>query len=313
MARTRHVYPTDEIPHLWMHRTQESARNPGGNLFFEGDTIYSYGHHFPIAKHLVNKHGDKAIAFTTRKYSVTTAKHINQVEQSIPASETVFHVQQVDFRRDELPKIKADLLSQVREHLQAAETRRAEYRRKGDLNAATDALRELEAFGRFYKIRLPKLPVVPQADEKKIREQRETKRVMDAARYARRQAEWERRAKENAIREAEHITQWRAGEYHGYMGHVPAMLRVSGSEIETSRGARFPITHAKRGLALVRSVVARGEEWQSNGHTCHLGHYTLDKIEADGTVHAGCHVVALEEIERVAPEIEAYTEQEITS
>ena len=35
MKRQRKVFPTNEIPHLWFHRTQEEARNNGGNLFFE--------------------------------------------------------------------------------------------------------------------------------------------------------------------------------------------------------------------------------------------------------------------------------------
>ena len=49
--------------------TDEGKAN---NMFFENDVIYSYGHHFPIAR----IYRITGIAkFTTRKYSVTTAKH----------------------------------------------------------------------------------------------------------------------------------------------------------------------------------------------------------------------------------------------
>jgi hypothetical protein len=41
----------------------------------------------------------------------------------------------------------------------------------------------------------------------------------------------------------------------------------------------------------------------SNGHSIRLGNYAIDRIEPDGTVHAGCHVVRWEEIERIAPEL----------
>lgn len=92
MARTREVYPTNEIAHLWAHKTQSAARNPGKNFYFEGDTIYSYGSHFPIARHVVNAKGVPAIVFTQRSYSVTTAKHINLVRRAIPASVPVFDV-----------------------------------------------------------------------------------------------------------------------------------------------------------------------------------------------------------------------------
>jgi hypothetical protein len=56
----------------------------------------------------------------------------------------------------------------------------------------------------------------------------------------------------------------------------------------------------------VRAVIGRGEAWQTNGHTCHVGHYRLDRIEANGTLKAGCHVIARDEWERIAPLLDAY-------
>src|SRR5579872_324467 len=93
MARTKHVFPTDEIAHLWAHsKTQDDARNPGGNFYFSGDTIYSYGSHFPIARHVTNEQGQAAILFTNQTYSNTTAKHIGQVRRAIPHGVPVFEV-----------------------------------------------------------------------------------------------------------------------------------------------------------------------------------------------------------------------------
>lgn len=45
------------------------------NMFIEGDCIYSYGHHFCIAKRV----GKGAVLMTTRTYSRSTAKHIGYV------------------------------------------------------------------------------------------------------------------------------------------------------------------------------------------------------------------------------------------
>jgi hypothetical protein len=78
------------------------------------------------------------------------------------------------------------------------------------------------------------------------------------------------------------------------------MLRIVGNEVETSRGARIPISHAKRGLAFVRQVIASGQEYRRNSHTLHLGHYAIDRIEINGTLHVGCHGISLQEIERIA-------------
>ena len=54
MARTRYVYPSDMVAHLWANKSQDSARESGGRFYFVGDTIYSYGSHFPIARHVEN-------------------------------------------------------------------------------------------------------------------------------------------------------------------------------------------------------------------------------------------------------------------
>jgi hypothetical protein len=56
-------------------------------------------------------------------------------------------------------------------------------------------------------------------------------------------------------------------------------------------------------LAFIRKVRESGQEYIRNGHTIHLGHYVIDRIEPDGTVHAGCHVVRWEEIERISSQL----------
>lgn len=69
------------IAHLWANKLQETARN-SGNFYFNGDTIFSYGRHFPIAKHVVNERGENCVLFTERTYSNTTAGHISIVRQA---------------------------------------------------------------------------------------------------------------------------------------------------------------------------------------------------------------------------------------
>ena len=67
------------VAHLFANQLQDEARTPTGNLFFEGDNIYSYGKHFKIAKHVTNDQGEKTLLFTERRYSNTTSKHISVV------------------------------------------------------------------------------------------------------------------------------------------------------------------------------------------------------------------------------------------
>ena len=58
-----------------------TAKNANGSLYFIGDTIYSYGYHFPIAR--IIQGNNPTVLFTTRKYSVTTAKHKNDVMRAL--------------------------------------------------------------------------------------------------------------------------------------------------------------------------------------------------------------------------------------
>ena len=78
------VVDKNTVAHLFANQSQSNARTPGtGSLFFEGDTIYSYGRHFKIAKHVTNDKGENAILFTERSYSVSTAKHISTVRNAV--------------------------------------------------------------------------------------------------------------------------------------------------------------------------------------------------------------------------------------
>jgi hypothetical protein len=136
-------------------------------------------------------------------------------------------------------------------------------------------------------------------------EEEERRRREEAARLA---EEERRRA------QADRIQQFRAGDPNvSYIAGVSPMLRVVGDEVQTSLGARFPVSHARRGLAFIRKVRESGREYVRNGHTIHLGNYLIDRIEPDGTVHADCHVVKWEEIERITPQIMCSAVAEKTS
>lgn len=54
------------------------GKNSLKSLFIEGDTLYSYGHHFPLAK---RKEGGFWV--NTDKYSVTTSKQQSMVRGTI--------------------------------------------------------------------------------------------------------------------------------------------------------------------------------------------------------------------------------------
>ena len=84
----RVVHPTRMVCHLWANQSQDHARNSGNSVWFSGDTIYSYGSHFPMARIVTNGKGETAVLHNSDSYSVTTSCHQSQVRSAsrhIPA------------------------------------------------------------------------------------------------------------------------------------------------------------------------------------------------------------------------------------
>ena len=303
--RKKFVFDTGEIPHLWAHRTQEEARNRQGNLYFTGDTIYSYGSHFPIARLVTNDAGERAVLFTSATYSVTTSSHCSAVRSAIPSGIHVFHIPNLchgrysgsDLTADDHAGNLDDYTERIENHVVTSARARSSYAKTWNNQCAGHLRDQAFAYCAFFGLPVPNIPEVPGLDSEALTaiRKREAKRAAEKAERTKQERG------EALIRQQELITKWRAGLYSSYLYDVPAMLRIDGDEVVTSRGARFPVSHAKRALAFVRKIRASRQAYVRNGHTIHLGPYPLDRIEPDGTVKAGCHVVFWEEIERIAP------------
>lgn len=89
----KHVFSSAyDVAHLWAHQLQSNARCSNTSLYFDGNTIYSYGTHFPVGKIVENKRGEKAYLFNPDFYSVSTSKHQSVVDGAIPCGALTFHV-----------------------------------------------------------------------------------------------------------------------------------------------------------------------------------------------------------------------------
>lgn len=60
MSRNRQVWPREQVAHLWANASQDSARDPSGNMFFNGPALYSYGSHYVIGYRYATADGDAA-------------------------------------------------------------------------------------------------------------------------------------------------------------------------------------------------------------------------------------------------------------
>lgn len=205
--RTKQVFNTDEIPHLWMHKTQASARNAQGNVYFENETIYSYGSHFPIAKHVTNAKGKACILFTTDGYGNTTAKHISAVRSAIPDTAIVFNVSAVASWRgidhaSNLQGYVGSINSKVSKAIKARTN--TEYL----LNSATVKRNELKAYCKFFALKMPTVQMVPLIDSESIKAFKSKAAKLAAIQAAKTRKANEAERKLKAIQYMETIKTW---------------------------------------------------------------------------------------------------------
>lgn len=109
-----------DIAHQWAHQRKSSGE--GSNFYFEGDTIYSYGPHFPIAALKRGKDGQMYAIVTRESYSVTTSTHVNHVVSAIDTYTTpIIWVPGHDFTRPTFARFKERMKSMAEGVVQAIE------------------------------------------------------------------------------------------------------------------------------------------------------------------------------------------------
>lgn len=276
----------DKVAHSWAHQSHSEAKNGNGSFYHDGTTIFSYGSHFPIATH--NKTG--VILFTSRTYSVTTAKHLSQVSRAIPYDVKVFTVPCL-FSPDEPQNIR-----HYRECIEDSLKSAALARKYGDmhLSRADKLADELSAYIDHFDLDKSMKFDFSSLDMDAIRERAKKARQIEREKEKARQAQI---LEENR----ERIERWKNGE----PVHIPysvskVYLRLRDGLIETSKGANFPAEHSRLLWPVVKSCKSSGKGWAANGHTIKLGYYQVNKIDRKGNLTAGCHYVEFDEMQRIA-------------
>lgn len=306
------------IPHKWAHRVQNrSGRVAGraGNVFYEGEKIYSYGRHFCIARLLPND----IVIYGTHTYSSSTTSHQAAVRGAVSHLKVVYchdpddsacgnkvvaecHIQDT---LAELPKLtKFKELKRLGARLRA----RSEAEK---FNAYLAALPEGESKGvEPFDLTEPRFNHTPEEAARYavlVREEQERQNLREAKREERWAAARERRAINMRLAEERaktRIPDWRNHVPGVYLGYgMPTLLRLSkdGENVETSKGADIPVSHAKRLWPLIQNCRAVGKGLADR--IVRLGLYMLDEIKPDGSIIVGCHNIPYSEIELIAGQL----------
>lgn len=304
----RQVFKTDELAHIWAHQGQGSGRNPNNSCYFEGDTIFSYGSHYPIAKLVTTPSGEQAVLLNGNGSTHTTQMHRSAVYSAVNHL-TVFDVDDPKASMEDHIKHFQSRIDQAFENINKG-SKALKLKRIQALNKVLNTAFE---FSRFFELnhkfvvpsfsfsedQLKDLQLAAEKHTAMIISRRAAKCEADRLRWEAYKGEQE--AKNEALKATfeTRVEIWRnGGAYNFKFGEaVPTMLRIVGGEVETSKHAVFPLKDAIKALNLLKTL-ERGRDYIFNGvDKAKLGMYHIDSVDSEGTVRAGCHIVKAVEIE----------------
>jgi hypothetical protein len=215
---------------------QESGRTSTGTLFFNRSTIYSYGDHFAIAKHIVNEQGQRAVLFTERRYSNTTAKHISSVYMSCKNDNLIYCANPIGSH-----EINFKYWEQSAEHDGANKLAKARKPEKY-LAVLADIERTANIYASFFGIQLPETlkALLSIKDKTEFLAFADKKAEFIKAERKIKEAEQKKKFKED-------IKKWFNCETSRlYTTYKYDFLRIKDNRIETTQAVQIPLELGKR-------------------------------------------------------------------
>jgi len=265
----RNVLPTSELCHKWANMEQESGRTSTGTLFFNRNTIYSYGDHFAIAKHIVNEQGQRAVLFTERRYSNTTAKHISSVYMSCKNDNLIYCANPIGSH-----EINFKYWEQSAEHDGANKLAKARKPEKY-LAVLADIERTANIYASYFGIELPETlkALLSIKDKTEFLAFADKKAEFIKAERKIKEAEQKKKFKED-------IKKWFNLETSRlYTTYKYDFLRIKDNRVETTQAVQIPLEIAKRlYISIKEGTIKQGDK---------ILNYSIDEIGAQ--IKIGCH------------------------
>ncbi len=283
------VFPSNsQCVHVWAQQSQDEGRASG--VSFEYGRLFSY--RTCIAEFFDNPDSNEStVIFNDYSYSSSTSMHQGLARQAVSGVKKIYikgfgsrgthtlKYGQGDFER-ELVAYNHGLVDELLIKASRARTRSDSYKAEA-LSIIQSLVDYAEFFGLTYKSE--NLDALQKS----------------AVEYARFRAESEKQEKEARILEqAENLQKWRNGENANSNFEVTA-LRVSGENIETSRGAVIPLEHGVKIWPLINKLHATGKTYTKTDRSINLGYFTVESFKND-VLTVGCHQIPFNELEKIA-------------
>lgn len=249
-----------QVAHKFAHGNAAS----GSNFYSpDGETLYSYGSHFPVARRLSAPGDPGRFLLTSRGYSQSTSRHISLAHRAI---------------------FGAIIIADPAEWPALAALTPAEFEAEHARRAVESEARAREAREKREALRAARMDMSPAAvaRREKARAQRQAAAIRKGAAL---------------------LARWRAGEYLDHKERKTAFaavaghaLRVSGHMVQTSGGASVPVSDARELWPVLFALHAA----RRDSARLAFGHYRGLRWQDDGSARIGCHVIPWTEFELIA-------------
>lgn len=296
-----------QVLHLWANQSQSDARS--ANVFFEGDSCYSYGYHYKLGQ-LIKVKGQTIAVINSRGYSVTTAKHIRDAYYAASHMPRLYSTDLTI--KTGMIETQSKLIDTLFDYF-SKKSFWGGYTRK-EIRDYHFPSEKIEEFNRLCDIvGMPDMRLdfneenfIELMYEHYLQCKQREAELNTPEMIAKRDAEREKReAKKQALLQAslkEKIDTWLAGGQYSYelRGVYPRIIRIKGDTVETSGRAEVPLKDA---LRLLKNILASkanqgdaigGFKFQSTQHDGHPP--SVNNIK---TVTIGCHVIDFNQAKEV--------------
>lgn len=315
-----------EVIHAWAGRHSDDGQNPGQSVFFNGLTIYSYGYHFPMARHV----SFNDVLLTYDSYSNTTNKHQHEVWRAVSHKNTIY----VHDVNDPLGTSGvAQTIQAAEELLKSAAKRRSKHKAGDEIHSAWQRVENLYEIAAMpdFKLDWKCLPALAKrrlGATRKLIAACKVDLASAMAKMTEKQKAADKRAKAKKERERKaqvaevevFLADWLVGirkdtngmhRVRDILGTDGLRLSGAGTSVTTTQGLVVPAGDCRRAWPLIQRVYKAQdakatpvELFDLDADKPRFGNFELSRIERDGTVVVGCHRFKRWMVEHLAKQLE---------
>jgi hypothetical protein len=297
------AYKIGELGHAWYYGERSASK--ASAMFFEGDSIYSWGKHYEIARKLSNGY----VLFNAVKHGTqSTSEHCNIVHFSIPDKEDIIYVKKffsLNYNKGELNEIHKENLQYYLNEIEALLKAIFKSNRKSPVKKQ-NAVQYRNRIKKYISVFNVPAKIIPAEAKKLLKrtdfEVSEADRKFLEQKQKREAAAVKKEQEDKELKMKKDIASWKRGSNGRYnlASLSKVLLRVNGNIIETSHGAKLTVNEGK----VLWKYIQNGSPTARPGQLIKLPKSGFEVKSWDGNaLHIGCHLILKSELNYICKKL----------